>query len=378
MVEIKEKRECCISLCEFLALENMSNFRTLNFRMQTSQQQKYPTLKKCEVKLKRLKIPREMLVPGNGGDIENDPNNIKTEPKDYVIVKQEIDGNSCENLEKWSTPDDSSKIKDLNIDYNVVEDDGTSGLTKFVKPLPQSSEDDDEISSTDRIKCKLCIYSYSTTTSLNRHVQTKHLKQKNYKCDVCNNHYSRSDLLKRHKLTHDQKRQRFPCQNCPMNFSREDYLKVHVGNVHLDIKYECNICQERFARPDLLKIHVQIKHLKAKYPCEECNMEFNWPGNLARHKSSIHDGIYKMVCKPCKRSFRDGYLLRKHYEKFHSNNKSLALKTKPNRKMVASLIKTLKKKKFLCKKCVRSFKNQDDFKRHISMHKEKSKYDIAS
>ena len=99
-------------------------------------------------------------------------------------------------------------------------------------------------------------------------------------------------------------------------------------------------------------------------------MEFNWPGNLARHKSSIHSGISEFICKPCKRSFRDAYLLTTHNEKCHSNNKSL--KTKPNLKRVASLIKTLKKKNFICKKCKRSFKNQDDLKRHISTHKEKS------
>ena len=50
MVEIKEKLVFCISLGEFLALENISNFRTLHFRMQT-QQQKHPRLKKCEGKL---------------------------------------------------------------------------------------------------------------------------------------------------------------------------------------------------------------------------------------------------------------------------------------------------------------------------------------
>merc|ERR1719242_2876158 len=99
-------------------------------------------------------------------------------------------------------------------------------------------------------------------------------------------------------------------------------------------------------------------------------MEFNWPGNLARHKSSVHSGISKFVCKPCQRSFRDGYLLKKHNEKFHNNiNKSL--KTKPNHKMVSSLIKSLKKKKIICKKCERSFKNQDDLKRHISTHNRK-------
>ena len=40
MVEIKEKLVFCISFSEFLALENMSNFRTLHFRIQTQQQKK--------------------------------------------------------------------------------------------------------------------------------------------------------------------------------------------------------------------------------------------------------------------------------------------------------------------------------------------------
>ena len=215
-------------------------------------------------------------------------------------------------------------------------------------------------------KCDSCDKSFSSTISLNRHAEIKHLKQKNYKCNVCNNHFTRSDLLKRHKLTHDQKRQRFQCQNCPMNFSREDYLKFHVRSVHLDVKFDCNICKERFPRPEYLKIHVQIKHLKAKYPCDECKMEFNWPGNLSRHISNVHSVISKFICNPCKRSFRDGYLLRKHKEKFHNMNTNL--KTEPNHKKVASLIKTLRQKKFICKKCKREFKTPDDIKRHISKH----------
>lgn len=82
--------------------------------------------------------------------------------------------------------------------------------------------------------CQYCRKPMSNTSSLSRHIASKHSSSAKFECDFCHRSFKRKDILERHRQTHNQAG-KVPCADCG-HFFRKDYLtKGH----HLDFDGKC-------------------------------------------------------------------------------------------------------------------------------------------
>ena len=109
--------------------------------------------------------------------------------------------------------------------------------------------------------CILCNNKYKTTSSLNRHVRTKHdgkeqfqnsemyqnsgevpnQNNSSFKCIICNKEYTTMSSLNQHVKRHDEKKQ-FHCEVCGHSSLNNRDAKKHFEAVHEGkMPFKCDI-----------------------------------------------------------------------------------------------------------------------------------------
>lgn len=80
-----------------------------------------------------------------------------------------------------------------------------------------------------------------------------------------------------------------------------------------DKQFECSICRKRFSRQGNCSVHQRI-HLesKPKYQCKDCPRRFHWKCNLLVHEKQHK--MDKYDCISCLRSFRSEEKFKKHMQ----------------------------------------------------------------
>ena len=84
--------------------------------------------------------------------------------------------------------------------------------------------------------CKLCSQTFSTISSLNRHISSVHEKLKKFQCHFCHNFFSQSNNLRDHIIAVHEKLKPHQCSFCNKRCSRKCHLKTHMNSVHKNLK----------------------------------------------------------------------------------------------------------------------------------------------
>ncbi|KAJ8948028.1 hypothetical protein NQ318_003361, partial [Aromia moschata] len=207
-------------------------------------------------------------------------------------------------------------------------------------------------------KKEVCKGSFSTASSLRRHMKNIHEAGKIYTCNVCSQKFSTLSILLDHKQNQhpENTRHHRKCPYCPLQFKSFHLFAKHK-NVHISendfskSKYRCILCGKRWWNFKSLKQH-KYGHLKyskedfqkAKqnhlYPCKQCDREFSEKYGLLRHMNfhmeknqrcdvcheffsfygyTIHRRIshVPLNCKTCKKSFPSKARLKHHTDIAH-------------------------------------------------------------
>ena len=117
---------------------------------------------------------------------------------------------------------------------------------------------------------------------------------------------------------------KFPCQECDQQFQNKRSIQDHIKTVHLKEKnFKCELCPKKFSRSFNLKVHVKTVHIKSKekfklkktlnskfplksvsqFPCHLCDSKFKVSANLNRHIKTVHLKEKKFKCELCDKWF---------------------------------------------------------------------------
>jgi DNA-directed RNA polymerase subunit RPC12/RpoP len=134
-----------------------------------------------------------------------------------------------------------------------------------------------------KFNCEQCDKTYGLKGDLNRHINTVHLKQKNYKCDHCNESFGHKGTLNVHINTVHLKQKNYKCDHCNESFGKKSNMKAHINTIHLKQKnYKCDHCNESFGQKGNLKTHINTIHINPK------------PKNMSRGEQTVYDILEKL------------------------------------------------------------------------------------
>ena len=233
--------------------------------------------------------------------------------------------------------------------------------------------------------------------------------QKYYDCSICLRSFSYKHVLENHIRTHTGEKP-FGCKICGKCFARDHHLKTHF-RIHTGEKpYKCNYCGKPFRQVGNLRRHhsSHFNHnsgnvgyiykadsvaFQAKYSFEEkshmckiCSKCFSFKFELENHLKT-HSDEKPYQCNYCGKTFRQAKSVIRHHETFHSKNQDCdSLITQPSESLVSpkcnkispnNLINNseetenssnIKKKKYKCLLCSKSFTRTQNLKYHMNSH----------
>ena len=110
-----------------------------------------------------------------------------------------------------------------------------------------------------------------------------------FTCEYCDKEFGQRGTMNRHINTLHLKTKDFKCGQCEKEFGQKRHLQTHIQAIHLRHHYSCNECEKSFAYMCNLKNHIKNVHLKQKnYECDQCSFTCSQNGNLKLHINSIH------------------------------------------------------------------------------------------
>jgi len=129
-----------------------------------------------------------------------------------------------------------------------------------------------------KFNCEHCDKTFGQKGNLNVHINTIHLKQKNYKCDHCNESFGQKQNLNTHINTIHLKQKNYKCEHCECTFGEKGHLKTHINTVHLKKRnFKCEHCNESFGHKQNLNTHINVIHINPKSK------------NMSRGEQTVYD-----------------------------------------------------------------------------------------
>ena len=178
-----------------------------------------------------------------------------------------------------------------------------SSFEYHVKNSCKNSEDCEIINAKRKEKSKLvctkCGKMYSSTNDLKRHIDSFHLKLKQFKCTKCPAAFTREGSLQYHiKTLHENNYEEHPCSQCDKVFKLNDSLKHHVLSVHEKrFDFKCEFCGKDFTTQTQLSVHF---HKHKDWNCEICDKKFTTDLMFKFHKLDVHkEEIEHWICDKC-------------------------------------------------------------------------------
>eukprot|EP00189_Rhodosorus_marinus_P002195 CAMPEP_0113964610 /NCGR_PEP_ID=MMETSP0011_2-20120614/7250_1 /TAXON_ID=101924 /ORGANISM="Rhodosorus marinus" /LENGTH=424 /DNA_ID=CAMNT_0000976961 /DNA_START=92 /DNA_END=1366 /DNA_ORIENTATION=- /assembly_acc=CAM_ASM_000156 len=109
------------------------------------------------------------------------------------------------------------------------------------------------------------------------------------------------------------------CPECGHVFKRVYELRRHIDSVHLRIRnYPCEICGKRFSQSGHVRVHIQTVHEKAAlHFCEICGRGFGTKPKLVRHRRSVHEKSRHYECRICNSKYFQSSDLKRHVRTKH-------------------------------------------------------------
>jgi Zinc finger, C2H2 type len=127
-----------------------------------------------------------------------------------------------------------------------------------------------------------------------------------YRCNKCPKKFRLEHNFRQHfNEAHRQPKSKlnkavYKCEPCYLSFSRSSSLAKHIDTKHLAAGYPCNECDQVFNAESSLSFHKQVNHKRIRFECPVCHKQFTHGPNLWSH-SFVHQCRSKLPfkCREC-------------------------------------------------------------------------------
>lgn len=158
--------------------------------------------------------------------------------------------------------------------------------------------------------CKLCNKSFDELGKLVKHETELHSNTEpsrwgyQHKCSICSTSYRTLTLLKFHMKRHVNRKSQ--CKLCPKTFATSMELDRHMKTKHCREKTigPCAMdgCGKMFAFKHHMIRHQNASHLKSHHVCAVCKKELPTVAHLKKHMA-LHKGLVTYRCPECDRPY---------------------------------------------------------------------------
>lgn len=170
----------------------------------------------------------------------------------------------------------------------------------------------------------------NVTNSINkttRHQYDAKTDDEIFECENCNMTFADKEYLVRHKVRcKNHEFSNFRCEICHRGFTAKGSLDLHVDSVHLKKKeFGCSLCGKLFSRKHILKIHLDTHYGKRNFQCAYCGKTFLQKSNFNRHQRIHEAKNFGYKCRFCGQAFTQNKHLQKHMSTIHIQEKTEAV-----------------------------------------------------
>ena len=144
--------------------------------------------------------------------------------------------------------------------------------------------------------------------NIQENIEKKSLKDvqiKRFYCQQCDNTFKTKQGLEKHVSTKHNKERNYNCEQCMKSFGQKCSLLRHIAIIHNRTrKHKFHICQKTFSIKSNMKIHINLRHKGEKlsinaqgmYKCEnfkgtecpQCKKTFKTISYLSSHIDNVH------------------------------------------------------------------------------------------
>ena len=261
-------------------------------------------------------------------------------PKDEIIVKEEVDEESYDDVE--------NSFEEESINSNLLNNNGNNaGVDEDLKTKARATKAV-ENSIFGQFKCTECVYIAKSKALLRDHWRYKHNDNaKLFDCKECEYKTKRRADLKKHlvnihkisdaesqyfledealpsKIVGEEvegadgrKVMYFNCPDCEFKTKRRNVLATHIDDRHINpFQHVCDTCGKSFAEKKLLSEHVKRIHLDEKVSCDICGLRDSNVHLIRIHKKLKHEGFVQ-PCPYCDKIYTEKSGCRSHIRKYH-------------------------------------------------------------
>ncbi|KAL0985022.1 hypothetical protein UPYG_G00151960 [Umbra pygmaea] len=167
-----------------------------------------------------------------------------------------------------------------------------------------SMEEEEEVDvGEDFFNCTICLKRFSSSVSLQEHLNDDHPNERPFKCESCGKTFA----LKRYLKDHERRQHKFcseraqpshkfaanesqyKCSVCPKTLTSAHNLSLHM-KVHAEQEsggdHRCDMCYKSFSQLSLLRQHQESHVGQVVYECTECDKAFAFPHLLDDHQKT--------------------------------------------------------------------------------------------
>ncbi|XP_055531315.1 myoneurin-like [Wyeomyia smithii] len=170
-------------------------------------------------------------------------------------------------------------------------------------------------------QCEQCPKGFTSRNKLQSHVNSVHLKKRDFKCEICGKAFLEKNNLKGHQRIHNGER-KYKCDLCPKTFLFAGTLRCHKLTHTQDKKHECQVCGKMFLMRTTLNKHLYVHSNERPHKCDMCDKTFRTSTHKIIHMRT-HTGEKPLQCRICGAGFA------------HHKARSVHMKTKHAEELVA-------------------------------------------
>ena len=131
------------------------------------------------------------------------------------------------------------------------------------------------------IKCDHCYYKAKHSTTMERHIESEHMRE--FTCEVCSYNTKDKKSFKRHLFIHGEDGA-YKCATCDFRTKTPDSLNIHE-KYHKPPQYICDKCEYKSHNQANFSTHKKTKHGNAQHECLTCGKMFMYKRHLLKHES---------------------------------------------------------------------------------------------